>query len=364
MTLDVRTGEVLALASVPTFEPGAFANGLSQETWRAWLTDPNAPLVNKAIAGQYPPGSTFKMIVALAALEAGIVAPDHEVSCLGLRAARPAPISLLAALGPRQAQAGRGHRAVLRRLFLRARPQARHRRHRRDGPPLRPGRPAGHRSARRAGRSGAGPGLEARHPGRAVAEGRDPGGRDRSGLSAGDPVAAGGHGRAHRQWRARDPALAGPRAGRPRPDRGAAARGLRMVPRPRQGRHVSRGQRRARHRPRGPAAPARGRHGRQDRNLPGPPDQPRRAGDRGAQERGEALGGARSCAVRGLRSLPRAPLCRGGRGRARRQRQPGRGADRSGHPGQGAWSSIHRAPARRSAAIRDRPRRSRRLDRA
>ena len=83
VTLDVRTGEVLALASVPTFEPGAFVNGLSQETWRAWLTDPNAPLVNKAIAGQYPPGSTFKMIVALAALEAGIVAPDHEVSCLG-----------------------------------------------------------------------------------------------------------------------------------------------------------------------------------------------------------------------------------------------------------------------------------------
>ena len=83
VALDVRTGEVLALASVPTFEPGAFANGLSEETWRAWLTDPNAPLVNKAIAGQYPPGSTFKMIVALAALEAGIVAPDHEVSCLG-----------------------------------------------------------------------------------------------------------------------------------------------------------------------------------------------------------------------------------------------------------------------------------------
>jgi penicillin-binding protein 2 len=81
--LDVRTGEVLALASVPTFDPSAFANGLSQETWQAWLNNPMAPLVNKAIAGQYPPGSTFKMIVALAALEAGIVGPDHEVPCLG-----------------------------------------------------------------------------------------------------------------------------------------------------------------------------------------------------------------------------------------------------------------------------------------
>jgi len=81
--LEVRTGEVLALVSVPTFDPSAFANGLSQDTWNAWRNNPMAPLVNKAIAGQYPPGSTFKMIVALAALEAGIVGPDHEVPCLG-----------------------------------------------------------------------------------------------------------------------------------------------------------------------------------------------------------------------------------------------------------------------------------------
>jgi penicillin-binding protein 2 len=83
VVLDVRTGEVLALASVPTFEPGAFANGLSQDTWRAWVNNPKAPLVNKAIAGQYPPGSTFKMVVALAALEAGVAGPDHEVLCPG-----------------------------------------------------------------------------------------------------------------------------------------------------------------------------------------------------------------------------------------------------------------------------------------
>ena len=83
VVLDVRTGETLALASMPTFEPGAFANGLSQETWRAWASNPKAPLVNKAITGQYPPGSTFKMVVALAALEAGVAGPDHEVHCAG-----------------------------------------------------------------------------------------------------------------------------------------------------------------------------------------------------------------------------------------------------------------------------------------
>jgi penicillin-binding protein 2 len=83
VVLDVRTGEVLALVSVPTFDPDAFVNGLSQETWQAWVSNPLAPLVNKAIAGQYPPGSTFKMIVALAALEAGVVDPDHEVLCPG-----------------------------------------------------------------------------------------------------------------------------------------------------------------------------------------------------------------------------------------------------------------------------------------
>jgi penicillin-binding protein 2 len=83
VVLDVHSGEVLALASVPTFDPGAFTNGLSQDTWRTWVTNPRAPLVNKAIAGQYPPGSTFKLVVALAALEAGVVGPSHEVFCPG-----------------------------------------------------------------------------------------------------------------------------------------------------------------------------------------------------------------------------------------------------------------------------------------
>jgi penicillin-binding protein 2 len=82
VVLDAHSGEILALASVPAFEPGAFGNGLRRDVWRALTTDPRAPLMNKAIAGQYPPGSTFKMIVALAALEAG-VAPEQKVFCPG-----------------------------------------------------------------------------------------------------------------------------------------------------------------------------------------------------------------------------------------------------------------------------------------
>ena len=81
--LDVHSGEVLALVSVPGFDPNVFNLGLSQETWHSLLQDPKTPLINKAIAGQYPPGSTFKMIVGLAALEAGIISPSHSVVCTG-----------------------------------------------------------------------------------------------------------------------------------------------------------------------------------------------------------------------------------------------------------------------------------------
>jgi penicillin-binding protein 2 len=83
VVLDVHTGDVLALVSVPTFDPTGFINGLSREAWRELTADPLTPLVDKAISGQYPPGSTFKMMVALAALEAGLSGPDHEVFCGG-----------------------------------------------------------------------------------------------------------------------------------------------------------------------------------------------------------------------------------------------------------------------------------------
>ena len=83
VVMDVHTGDVLALVSAPSFDPNAFNLGLSVEQWRALARHPRAPLVHRAISGQYAPGSTFKMIVALAGLEAGVISTDHRVFCSG-----------------------------------------------------------------------------------------------------------------------------------------------------------------------------------------------------------------------------------------------------------------------------------------
>jgi penicillin-binding protein 2 len=81
--LDVHNGDVLALGSTPTFDPRLFTRGLTTKEWQNLTSDPLRPLSNKAIAGQYAPGSTFKMIVALAALAAG-TSPAHSVYCPGV----------------------------------------------------------------------------------------------------------------------------------------------------------------------------------------------------------------------------------------------------------------------------------------
>ena len=83
VVMDVHTGEVLALASTPSFDPNAFNRGLSQSEWKALASNSLAPLNNKAISGQYSPGSTFKMVVALAALEKGVVTPKSQFFCTG-----------------------------------------------------------------------------------------------------------------------------------------------------------------------------------------------------------------------------------------------------------------------------------------
>jgi penicillin-binding protein 2 len=84
VVLDARNGEVMAMASSPSFDPNIFAEGVSAAQWRAWTTNRRNPLVNKAIAGLYAPGSTFKMVVALAGLEARAVTPGERISCFGL----------------------------------------------------------------------------------------------------------------------------------------------------------------------------------------------------------------------------------------------------------------------------------------
>jgi len=83
VVMDIHNGDVLVLSSVPGFDPNEFVTGLSSRSWRRLVNDPHTPLINKAISGLYAPGSTFKMVVALAALEANIVRPDHRVFCRG-----------------------------------------------------------------------------------------------------------------------------------------------------------------------------------------------------------------------------------------------------------------------------------------
>src|SRR5262245_53001489 len=83
VVLDPQTGEVLAFTSRPAYDPNAFASGIDRATWAALNSDEHRPLNDRAIQGRYSPGSTFKMAVALAALEEGIITPDFRVSCPG-----------------------------------------------------------------------------------------------------------------------------------------------------------------------------------------------------------------------------------------------------------------------------------------
>jgi penicillin-binding protein 2 len=81
--LDAVTGDVLALVSSPSYDPMLFSAGLTQAMWQELSTDPRNPLSNKAIGGLYPPGSTFKPMVALAALESGAITADTAITCPG-----------------------------------------------------------------------------------------------------------------------------------------------------------------------------------------------------------------------------------------------------------------------------------------
>jgi len=83
VVLDPRNGEVLAFASLPAYDPNAFAAGIDRATWAALNSDELRPLNDRAIQGTYSPGSTFKMAVAMAGLEEGIITPETEVFCPG-----------------------------------------------------------------------------------------------------------------------------------------------------------------------------------------------------------------------------------------------------------------------------------------
>ncbi len=83
VVMDCETGEILALASAPAFDPNLFVRGISVADYSRLTEDPYRPLASKTVQGLYPPGSTFKMMTALAGLEAGVITPEDIITCRG-----------------------------------------------------------------------------------------------------------------------------------------------------------------------------------------------------------------------------------------------------------------------------------------
>jgi len=79
VALDVNSGAVLAMVSTPAFNPNQFARGIKADEWRALIKDQLRPLSNRATQGQYPPGSTFKIVMSIAGLEEGVVQPENRI---------------------------------------------------------------------------------------------------------------------------------------------------------------------------------------------------------------------------------------------------------------------------------------------
>jgi penicillin-binding protein 2 len=83
IVMDVRTGEILVMVSAPGYDPNKFVDGIGGADYRAYLNDEFRPLYHKAVRGIYPPGSTYKMVTAVAALEHGVTDGEETVNCPG-----------------------------------------------------------------------------------------------------------------------------------------------------------------------------------------------------------------------------------------------------------------------------------------
>ena len=83
VVMDVQNGDILVIASAPSFDPNLFVRGISHADYNALTENDHRPLANKTVQGAYPPGSTFKMVTALAALEAGLITTSTSVNCPG-----------------------------------------------------------------------------------------------------------------------------------------------------------------------------------------------------------------------------------------------------------------------------------------
>ena len=84
VVMNVKTGEVLAMASYPNYNPADFIGGISTENWNKYNTDPAKPLMNKAVQNSYPPGSIFKMVTAIAGLESGAITRTERINDTGI----------------------------------------------------------------------------------------------------------------------------------------------------------------------------------------------------------------------------------------------------------------------------------------
>jgi len=83
VVMKVQTGEIIAMTSKPSFDPNLFSAGISIQDWRKLITNKQHPLQNKAIDGQYPPGSVYKIVAAYAALEENVMTPEETIFCPG-----------------------------------------------------------------------------------------------------------------------------------------------------------------------------------------------------------------------------------------------------------------------------------------
>lgn len=83
VVMDVRNGDIIAIASAPSFDPNLFVRGISHDDYNGLMEDDHRPLANKTVQGVYPPGSTFKMVTALAAIKEGLISVNTTVRCPG-----------------------------------------------------------------------------------------------------------------------------------------------------------------------------------------------------------------------------------------------------------------------------------------
>ena len=109
VALNPQTGEILAMVSRPAFDPNLFAHGISSKDWNALNNNPYHPMDNKAITGEYPPGSTFKIVTGTAALTEGVVTPDEIIFDSGHHWIIPKGNSGGEALGPINFRQGMAH---------------------------------------------------------------------------------------------------------------------------------------------------------------------------------------------------------------------------------------------------------------